>query len=475
LSNSYQGFKDDASGTLASDTIDDYQYDLNGNMTQDQNKNITSIVYNHLNLPTKINFGTGSNIVYTYDATGVKLKKVVTVSPTVTTTEYLNGFQYTDNVLEFFPTAEGYVKHTLVSSTSKFNYVYNHTDHLGNVRLSYTKDPTTGTLKIMEENHNYPFGLKHNYNNTDYEFTVRGSNIVLTQICENKYNYQYNGKEWQDEMGLNWYDYGWRNYDAAINRWVVPDPLLNDLDFAYDDSQVDSENDDEIYLALITKLETGGGIFNPNNLNPYSYGYNDPVSFDDPDGRCPWCIAIFFIMSSTTVIAPTGQQSDIPKIVESNKSNNNYLISAVTPAGGGGTSASAVLSAKAKNEAQKQVAKVTGKEIEKTYQTYTKDPKNPATDGVYSGKTSGTNTPQKNVANRDKNHHMNETHKQAKLDKSSKSEGAIRGREQQLIDKNGGAKKQGGTSGNTNRGISITNKNSKIYNELAKKEFGKIW
>lgn len=26
-----------------------------------------------------------------------------------------------------------------------------------------------------------------------------------------------------------------------------------------------------------------------NNLNPYSYGYNNPIIFDDTDGRCPAC------------------------------------------------------------------------------------------------------------------------------------------------------------------------------------------
>ncbi len=36
-------------------TGDDYEYDLNGNMTLDRNKGITTIVYNHLNLPIEIN------------------------------------------------------------------------------------------------------------------------------------------------------------------------------------------------------------------------------------------------------------------------------------------------------------------------------------------------------------------------------------------------------------------------------------
>ena len=43
--------------------------------------------------------------------------------------------------------------------------------------------------------------------------------------------------------------------------------------------------------------------------------------------------------------------------------------------------------------------------------------------------------------------------------------------DQQLIDKNGGAKKQGGTSGNTNRGVSEKNKNAKKYDDAANKEF----
>ena len=31
-----------------------------------------------------------------------------------------------------------------------FNYVYNYTDHLGNIRLSYTKDLVSNELKILE-------------------------------------------------------------------------------------------------------------------------------------------------------------------------------------------------------------------------------------------------------------------------------------------------------------------------------------
>ena len=223
------GFKD------GNTTGDDYVYDANGNMTVDKNKNISSIVYNHLNLPTKIVFPTG-NIVYIYNASGQKVQKVVTENTTVTTTDYLGGYQYKNAVLQYFPTTEGYVKNTLVSGTNTYSYVYNYTDHLGNTRLSYTKDATTGSLKILEESNYYPFGLKHNGYNP------------ISPIPENRR--LYNGKELQEELGLNQYDYGARNYDPALGRWMNVDPLA----------------------------ETS------RRFSPYVYALNNPVLFIDPDG-----------------------------------------------------------------------------------------------------------------------------------------------------------------------------------------------
>lgn len=62
----------------------------------------------------------------------------------------------------------------------------------------------------------------------------------------------------------------------------------------------------------------------------------------------------------------------------------------------------------------------------------------------------------------------------AELDKTSSNAAAIRGREQQMIDVNGGAKSNNGTSGNAIRGISENNVKMTHYLREAEKEFGKI-
>lgn len=199
------GFIDGANNAI------EYVYDNYGNMTKDDNKGITNILYNHLNLPVKITFGTTGTIEYIYNADGVKLEKIVTQGSVVTTTKYLQGFQYVNDVLQFFPHAEGYVAKT----GSSYKYVFQYKDHLGNIRLSYAKNPITGTTEIIEESHYYPFGLKHSGYN---------SNILASGNAEAQ-KYKFQEQEFQNELNLNWYSFKWRNYDAAIGRFMSIDPL----------------------------------------------------------------------------------------------------------------------------------------------------------------------------------------------------------------------------------------------------------
>ncbi|WP_317127506.1 RHS repeat-associated core domain-containing protein [Chryseobacterium salivictor] len=187
-------------------------------------KGISAINYNYLNLPVTISSSQG-NTNYIYRADGVKLKKTYGTAVTA----YLDGFQYENNLLQFIPTVEGYYDFI------KNAYIYNYTDHLGNVRLSYYKN-SAGALTIDTESNYYPFGLEH----TDYNNLVGNS----------KYNYKYNGKELQ-ETGM--YDYGARMYMPDIGRWGVVDPLAEAM----------------------------------RRHSPYNYAFNNPIMFIDPDGMAP--------------------------------------------------------------------------------------------------------------------------------------------------------------------------------------------
>jgi RHS repeat-associated protein len=117
-------------------------------MTSDNNKAISSIVYNYLNLPQTITVTGKGSIAYTYDAAGNKLKKVTTdntVTPAkVTTTDYMAGFVYENDVLQFTGHEEGrirYVQQFYPDGTNAWTWQYDYflKDHLGNVRTVLTE------------------------------------------------------------------------------------------------------------------------------------------------------------------------------------------------------------------------------------------------------------------------------------------------------------------------------------------------
>ena len=174
-----------------------------------------------------------------------------------TTTNYNNGFQYMNSVLQFFPTSEGYVRNTVVSGVSNYNYVYNFTDHLGNIRLSYANDPATNVLKILEENQYYPYGVKHtSYNSNLNAFASKGPSGVELQavaaaapggggsVTTQAYAYKFNGVEYQDELALDMYDMPLRDYDASSGKWFGMDPVVH-----YDQSPYMAFNGNPVVFA----------------------------------------------------------------------------------------------------------------------------------------------------------------------------------------------------------------------------------
>jgi RHS repeat-associated protein len=72
---------------------------------------------------------------------------------------------------------------------------------------------------IIEENHYYSYGLKI--------ASISSKKAGDSYEGQLKNNYLYNGKELFDDGDINWYDYGFRNYDAQIGRFTQIDPLTD--------------------------------------------------------------------------------------------------------------------------------------------------------------------------------------------------------------------------------------------------------
>jgi RHS repeat-associated protein len=222
------GFKNLTSSTS------DYSYDDNGNLIADPYKGL-SFTYNVLNRTHAITIttGTGKYIDYTYDATGVLLRKRQYNNSTLQkTTDYIEGFVYENTTLAYFGTPEGRV----VNTSGTLNPQYIITDQQGNARVTVVNNG--GTAKVIQENSYYAFGL------------VMTGGITPTDPNKNLYN---GGSEWQNDFGdlpdlMQTY---YRNYDQALGRWTGVDP--------------DGES-----------LES---------MTNYNYAGNNPIMFNDPLGN----------------------------------------------------------------------------------------------------------------------------------------------------------------------------------------------
>jgi len=92
--------------------------------------------------------------------------------------------------------------------------------------------------------------------------------------CGNKKGYNGNeiqAKEFSDGSGLDVYDFNARTYDQQIGRFIQIDPLA----------------------------EEGG----QESLSPFHFANNNPILYNDPDGKCFFCPAIPAIIEGVQVLA----------------------------------------------------------------------------------------------------------------------------------------------------------------------------
>lgn len=418
------------------DSQDDYLYDASGNLTRDalgrqftydaENRQISAI-------------GSGLSMGYSYDGNGKRVKSynAQTDQTTIFIYDADNDLaaEYTINVPE--------PQNPTISYTTQ--------DALGSPRVI---TDSAGAIKARRDF--LPFG-EELYSgigdrNTNQKFAPNGDTI----------RQKFTGYQRDTETGLDFAQS--RYYSPMQGRFTSPDEFKGGPDELYDFEENASGN--PTFYADLT---------NPQSLNKYQYTYNNPYKYTDPSGHCPPLIAaigigigVACIMNAMAdPIGPRPKQTllegvgDVIGIIPGGKAPGTIITGFIK---GVFTKGAGQMVKQAPKVAANQASK-TGK---KTYQTYTKT--NGKTGKVYSGRTSGKSTPQKNIANRDRRHHKSKDgYGPAKLDKSSANKDAIRGREQQLIDKH----KAEGRSGNDINGIAPNNKNRDKYMDAAKKEFGK--
>ena len=127
---------------------------------------------------------------------------------------------------------------------------YYHSDHLGSSSLI-----TDSVGNITQQLEYLPYG--------EVFLEKRNEDVGADYFTP----YRFNGKELDEETGL--YYYGARYMNPKLSIWYGTDPfVLTDEFFSSDAS-----------------LNVNGGIFNPLNLNAYSFCWQNPVQCIDNDGE----------------------------------------------------------------------------------------------------------------------------------------------------------------------------------------------
>jgi len=224
-----------------------YLYDLCGNMIVRKGDTATpqSLVYNAENRLVRVaQAGTNFMLVtFGYDAAGARLWKWNNQSPTNLQVWMGNYYEEKGGKTLFHIFANGQQVCTFETNSALYG---NSTDtnhvayyyHADNINSSCALSSGTTPVSQQEVNVYYPFGR-----------TVAGKPQAAFKVSR-----QFTGQIKDDETGL--YYFNARYYDPELGRFTQPDRRIPDLS-------------------------------NPQSYNRYSYCVNNPLRYNDPDGRAP--------------------------------------------------------------------------------------------------------------------------------------------------------------------------------------------
>lgn len=272
----------------------EYEYDANGNMVRDLNKGISFISYDLNNQPRKIEYNDGRNASYVYDAEGNKLSVSYNLTAMSSAQPQMPVMQSTDvasaNVSNGQKTIDycgniiydgdetmilNDVGYALCNKDNNFSFHYYLKDHLGNNRVVVSEDG-----EIEQVNDYYPTGA-----------------LMASSMGGDTQRFKYNGKELDRVNGLNWYDYGARNYDAEIVVWKGVDKMadknVTTSLYGYCNSNpmrfIDPLGTDTVdllpspqqdYRSYTLKLDTKYFDDDPNVINVWGHGDNDGIDYN---------------------------------------------------------------------------------------------------------------------------------------------------------------------------------------------------
>ncbi len=305
--NNRLSYVDDAQGKkfeedLGGQEAENYVYDNIGNLISNEAESITSIDWTPLNKISKIHKN-NETISYYYNSKGNRVKKIIDNGQGQIITEFYT-YSASEDIISIYSISNNVIKleeHLIYGigrfGKSKFinkiidglpneNSVtysrslglknYELMDHLQNVRAVITDQKdyiVINNQKIYkpdhESNHHYyPFGMK----------------MLGREIIAENYRFGFNGKEKDNEIyGYeNDYNYGERNYDPRIAKWMNVDPMFKSYPQA----------------------------------SPYNFALNSPIQAVDPDGNL--VIFVNGLMLDHALASDNRQLADIdpdPKMV----------------------------------------------------------------------------------------------------------------------------------------------------------------